>query len=62
MMIGVRGEKYHVEMFLGHVIRNFGSLFKKLVLKGIILGFSKGHGIESFRNILWIILEIWLHI
>jgi hypothetical protein len=29
-----------------------GPLFKILGLKGIILGFFKGHGIESFKNIL----------
>jgi hypothetical protein len=52
MMNGVKGEKYNVEMVLGHLIKNFGPLFKILLLKGIILAFSKRHGIESFRNIL----------
>jgi hypothetical protein len=29
MMNGVRGEKYNVEMFLGHVIRNFGTIVQR---------------------------------
>jgi hypothetical protein len=28
MMNGVKGEKYNVEIYLGHVIRNFGTIIE----------------------------------
>jgi hypothetical protein len=33
MMNGARGEKYNVEMFLGHVIRNFGTIIQNFGIK-----------------------------
>jgi len=55
-MNGVKGEKYNVEMVLGHLIKNFGPLFKILLLKGINLGFSKRHERVSHRLFVFAIL------